>query len=236
MNKQATTLALAVLISGFTPLTAQAYSFLHTQPTDQSTIYRSQRGRSFPSYPTTGNNSAYTNSGLNSSRSDKQARNSIRSLFAHANLSQDNENSRYDNDELGESKIMFTRLVGNTCFEPVGSEAESCKRRFGTYYNLKQSMLNGSIYKILVSNNPNISVNIKSLYQKILAQIREEDATSKVTVVSANKVLIRDRMQDVWNECKSRTTDHRNAAKCYIRNSRLYLDHQLLDINPNFLQ
>jgi len=240
MNKTTSTLlALAISIAGFYAPTTQAYfrtiqniNNLETQQVVPSRYYdlgtpyyRSQTGRSVPVTPTTG---TYDRRTSRSFASDDMARGSIRSLFAHVGLSQDNTYAHFDNEKYNDSKIKFRTLTSHTCFEPVGSEIDRCKKRFGDYFNLKESILDGSIYTILVENNPNVSVNIKPLYEDMVAEIRKDNApvtVPEVTGFTEVKVLMRDRMQTVWDECQLKTSNHRDAAKCYIRNDRQYLDN-----------
>jgi len=239
MKKTITLLAFAVSIAAFYAPSTQAYfrtiqgvQNLETKQVVPSTYYnigtprfRTQTGRSVPVVPTTGTYDRRTNRSI---ASDDMARGSIRSLFAHVGLSQDNTYAHYDNDQYNDSKIKFRTLTSHTCFEPVGSEIVRCQKRFGSFYNLKESILDGSIYTILVENNPNVSVNIKPLYEDMVAEIKKDNASVKVTEVkdfAEVNVLMRDRMQAVWDRCKTQMSNHRDAARCYIRNDRQYLDN-----------
>lgn len=244
-NKTTALLTFAILIIGFHAPPAQAYyktiegiNNLNTQRAipslyNSNSLFRSQRGRSIPSSPTTGDYSKRLRT--SAVASDEQAGNSIRSLFGHANMSQNNRNPQYDNDQFNDSKIKLRTLVSHTCFEPVGIEIVFCKKRFGAFYNLKESILDGSVYEILVTDNPDISSNITKLYQEMVNEIKSNDSVPIVTQGVKNTILLRDRMQLVWDTCKTQTADHRAAARCYISRDRLYLDNSLLSKNPRFL-
>lgn len=241
MNKKMiTSLALAIAIVGSSTPSTQAYfrtiegvNNLRTPQVVPTRYYnlhiphfRSQSGRSVTSLsPATPNYNRRENRSI---ASDTMAQGSIRSLFARVGLSQDNKNPHYDNDQFNDSTIKFRTLTSHTCFEPVGSEIARCKKRFGMYYNLQASILDGSIYEILVENNAKISANITPLYNKMVAELQVNNASPVVPVAVVNTILLRDRMQIVWDRCKNHTTSHRAAAMCYIQNDRQYLDNGLL--------
>ena len=127
-------------------------------------------------------------------------------------------------------------MVTHRCFEPIGVEILRCKEQFGTFFNLKASILNGNVYEILVTNNPDISSNITELYQDMVQEIKNNDAKPIVKKEVKSTMLLRDRMQLVWDACKAQTSDHMAAARCYISRDRLYLDNSLLGQTLNFLQ
>jgi hypothetical protein len=236
-NKTMTLLALAISIAGFYAPSTQAYfktiegvnnlETRHVVPTTYYNLgtdrFRSQAGRNITSSsPTTGTYDRRTNRSI---ASDEMAKGSIRSLFAYVGLSQDNLNPHYDNNAYNDSKIKFRSLTSHTCFEPVGSEITRCKKRFGSFYSLKKSILNGSIYAILVENNAKVSQNIEPLFKDMVAEITKNNIPVKPTQTTEVKTAMRDRMQTVWDLCKQQTASHMDAAKCYIRNDRQYLDN-----------
>lgn len=244
MNRKTfTLLALIMLIAGLHTSPAYAYfrtiegvNNIQTRNVIPSRYYdidvphfRSQRGRNTQASPspTTGNYD-YNRRASTAVATTKMAHGSIRSLFGHVGLSQYNAFPSYDNKRYTDSKIKFRELTSHTCFEPVGSEIDRCKKRFSEYYNLKESILDGSIYTILVKDNPKISQNIEVLYQKMVTELQATNVPVVVKPAKQNSILLRDRMLMVWDACKLQTADHRSAARCYIRNDRQYLSNELL--------
>lgn len=211
--------SIANLNDGTTP---QAYSHL----LDQSMFglrhtYRSQRGRSSVrnrrvtiDYDVRNRPSTFGPATMAESRA------LITSLFNEVSAASDNQS--YSNDSFADSSLDLRALISHRCFEPVGDEVSNCRMMFGPYYNLKESMLDGSLYDVIVLENPEITREMRPLYELAMRQIRRDHGDIDRSLTTLIRVQRKARAAAVWDICAELYSGSQ-VDRCFARHDRLYL-------------
>lgn len=189
--------------------------------------YRSQTGRRAIAEPTRGTYTT-TNVEVSTFASEQLATRNVLQYLGRIGFDTDGKNPTLIDYQLIHSGVAFQELTSHVCFEPSGTEVAACQKRFGMFYNLKDSILDGSLLAVLSADNPEMSDKVVQLYQSMVAEITRNDTSVSVTQSARTASLMRARMLEVWEACKAQTSSISAANSCYIRNSRLYLDYDVL--------
>lgn len=195
-------------------------------------VFRSQRGRSTYTGPTTGDYDSNDNE-PHVPMDHERYKNNVRSVFER--IAADNTQYLYDNETLADARLDLRSLTTHTCFDPAGTELSDCTRRFGAFANLKKSILNGNLFSVLTEDDADSDMRL--LYEQMIEQISEEENSTEITTVAE---MLREsrklRSQLLWEICMEMFPSYQSATECFQRNSRLALDRDLNMVRPEYVE
>lgn len=190
-------------------------------------LYRSQRGRDNTTtqqpmrgdYDTNVDNSIYDNEALH--------RRNLQEFFDRIAVA--NEDFFYDNESYPDGELDLRALVTHSCFQPAGSEMEACRNRFGEYYDLEAAIMDGSLYSVVVTNNTDVEMDMRALYNRMVDQLQEDttEVSDPMTLGEMIRSQRRSRRNVLWEICTNQHSTYDDAAACLMNYQRLFLDEEL---------
>lgn len=131
-----------------------------------------------------------------------------------------------DNENLSEAQVDFRAYISHACFHPTEIEKFECEQQFGPYFNLYDTLIDGTLETIIRTRFR----DTPQLYALLTALRREQrnmtdgadEELSRSAEIQAER---RSRTTLLWQTClQNHDYSYADSARCYLRNERLILD------------
>lgn len=157
--------------------------------------------------------------------------------------------SQYDNESFSNAQVDLRAVVTHECFNPVRAEIPHCIEQFGPYYNIRESIEDGTLKDRLILFNPDVSADAMALFDQMQDRVANIDVSAGVARTTLPTALVttggstdksvegdtqlfdhsyKDRVrmnsEFVWEVCTSKYDVWAEQTDCYIRNQRLVTD------------
>ncbi|MFA5800192.1 MAG: hypothetical protein WC840_04505 [Candidatus Peribacteraceae bacterium] len=131
----------------------------------------------------------------------------------------------YDNLTINSSAFDLVQYMSDVCYRPNDNSLPACKQEFGPYYNLKDTMDNGTLASIL-DRYPYFA-GVEKLFP---ASSQPGKEAQKLSPDAELQLEIDQRSRQVWDICQKMYSDRNDQSRCFQRNIRLVVQRTDLDV------
>ena len=133
----------------------------------------------------------------------------------------------YDNTSIATSAFDFAQYVSHTCYHPTENDIPGCKHEFGPFFNLKDTLTNGTLVLILKRFPSYAGAERFAMPEHLSTTILREAEPSPQPLIQ-EQVMQQNRDERArlsWDQCQNHFDSRRDAVACYQRNIRLVSMH-----------
>ncbi len=131
----------------------------------------------------------------------------------------------YDNLTINSSAFDLVQYMSDGCYRPNDHALPACKQEFGPYYNLKDTMDNGTLASIL--GRYQYFAGVDKLFPASLQPGKE---VKELSPDAELRLEIDQRSRQVWDICQKMYSDRHDQSRCFQRNIRLTVQRMNLDV------